>query len=145
MMGFDELEAFATEFSLLPRLVSKPVLFRMFRTVSPHQRPILFPVFVECVGRIALLGLESMNDTLPTPKVDHSLRAPNFDGITSRILLFPASFAVGAWTPINTFEFFTLTSTRIICHDCQHIVTTRAPLELRLVLCVSTFIFCRQS
>ena len=68
MMGFDELEAFATEFSLLPRLVSKPLLFRIFRTISPQQRPIFFIGFIECVGRIALMGLESMNDTLPTPK-----------------------------------------------------------------------------
>ncbi len=88
MMGCDELEAFATEFSLLPRLLSKPLLFRLFRTVSPNQRPMQFSGFVECVGRIALLGLESMNDTLPTPAlklsslIDRLRVTPKLDAIT---------------------------------------------------------------
>ncbi len=66
LMGFDELNAFAMEFSVLPKLVSKGTLFHVYHTISADLRPVLFPGFVECIGRVAIMGLESMADKYPT-------------------------------------------------------------------------------
>ena len=55
-MDFNAIVRFAADFDLLSSLLSKPELFKVFRTISPSQHGLTYPGFVEFVGRMALKG-----------------------------------------------------------------------------------------
>ena len=54
LIGEIELKKFCTDFGLMPKLISKLELFRIFRKVSNGRFNLGFPDFIECVGRLAL-------------------------------------------------------------------------------------------
>ena len=54
LIGEEELRQFCVDFGLLPKLVTKLELFRIFRKVSNGRFNLGFPDFIECVGRLAL-------------------------------------------------------------------------------------------
>ena len=54
LLGEPELKKFCNDFGLMPKLVTKLELFRIFRKVSSGRFNLGFPDFIECVGRIAL-------------------------------------------------------------------------------------------
>ena len=54
LIGEAELNQFAFDFGLMPRLLTKLELFRIFRKVSDGRFNLGFPDFLECVGRAAL-------------------------------------------------------------------------------------------
>tara|TARA_B100000795_G_scaffold265243_1_gene246800 strand:+ start:127 stop:3957 length:3831 start_codon:yes stop_codon:yes gene_type:complete len=54
LIGETQLKQFCFDFGLMPKLISKLELFRIFRKVSNGRFNLGFPDFIECVGRLAL-------------------------------------------------------------------------------------------
>ena len=81
----------AADFALCPGLVSKPTLFGIFVTVSPTQVPILFPGFLELMGRLALTGFGA-----PALAPLHPTAAAKLDALADRILAAADKLVVAA-------------------------------------------------